>query len=71
MKIKVFCFSSILCNVCNLTDEIFLPKEDQEHTEMDEFERELEEFKRLVQFSSFLVMGFLYLVVKNDQLARW
>ena len=28
------------------TDEIFLPKEDVEHGELDEFEREIEEFKR-------------------------
>jgi len=29
-----------------LTDEIFLPKEDVENGELDEFEREIEEFKR-------------------------
>ena len=40
-----------------ISDEIFMPKEDTDNGDLDEYEREIEEFKRFVNFKLFLFMS--------------
>ncbi|KAI0223754.1 hypothetical protein LSAT2_025117 [Lamellibrachia satsuma] len=42
----VISVTEVTCKIYSVLDEIFLPKEDVENGELDEYEREIEEFKR-------------------------